>query len=149
MSLTIKQHVDHWISSSNESAKDMEAAFKSKRYLNAVYCGHQSLEKIFKALQAAKNIQIVYTHKTAMLANMCGFGLTQEQLDELNSIDQFYIAAKYASAKSNLYAICTPQYTKQWINIMRNWRKCIKQQVIAERASLPNNIPANFPENQY
>ena len=149
MSLTIKQHVDHWISSSNESVKDMEAAYKSKRYLNAVYCGHQSLEKIFKALQAAKNVQILYTHKTVILADICGLGLTQEQLNELNVIDQFYIAAKYASAKSKLYAICIPKYTKQWIDIMKNWRKRIKQQVMVERASLKNNLPADFPENRF
>jgi HEPN domain-containing protein len=149
MSFTIKQHVDHWISSSNESVKDMNAALKSNRRLNAVYCGHQSIEKIFKALLASKNIQIVYTHKTAKLASLCGLGLTQKQIDELDAIDQFYIASKYASAKSKLYALCTPQYTKQWIDIIRNWHRHIKQQVITERASLPNNIPAMYPENLY
>jgi len=70
-------------------------------------------------------------------------------LNEINSIDQFYIATKYGSVKSRLYALCTPQYTKQWIVIMRKWRKFIKKQVILERASLPNKKTATYPESVY
>ena len=92
--MTLKQHVDHWISSSDESEKDMRASHKSGRYLNALYCGHQSIEKVFKALLAARNIQIVHIHSVVKLANKCNWSLPPVPLAELVSIDQFYIAAK-------------------------------------------------------
>ena len=62
MSLTLKQHVDHWVSSSAESLLDMEAAINSKRRMNALYCGHLSVEKMFKALLAARDTQIIGTY---------------------------------------------------------------------------------------
>ena len=149
MSLTLKQHVDHWISSSDESLKDMEASFKSKRYLNALYCGHQSLEKIMKALLAARNERIVYLHNIVKLINACGVELSVAHFEELSKIDSFYISAKYGSVKSNLYIQCTPKFMNYWTRIIKKWRKEIKKQVVAERSKLPNNKPAEYPEDIY
>ena len=145
--MTLKQHVDHWISSSDESAKDMRVSIKSSRYLNALYSGHQSMEKIFKALLAARNVQIVHIHSIVKLANKCKWSLPPDPLAELVSIDQFYIAAKYGSAKSQLYAQCTPSFVKQWTSTMRKWHIFVKKQVLIERAMLPNNAIAIFSEN--
>jgi len=79
MSMTIKQHVDHWINSSDENTKDMAAALKSKRRVNALYSGHQALEKILKAVLAAQNKEIAYIHKIEGLADLCGFKLTHPE----------------------------------------------------------------------
>ena len=87
MSMTLKQHVDHWLSTSNDSIRSME----------------------------------------------------------LNAIDEFNIAAKYASAKSRIYAKCTPQYVNNWATIIRKWHKTLKQQVMQLRANLPNNTQAKHP----
>ena len=149
MSMTLKQHVDHWVSSSEQSLLDMSIALKGKRRMNAIYSGHQSLEKILKALLAARNMRVVHIHKVAQLAEKCGYSLTQEQLLELETIDQFYIAAKYHSTKSRVYKQCTPQYTETWTKIMRKWHKHFKQQVITERTLLPNNTAASYPESIY
>ena len=149
MSMTLKQHVDHWISSSDESSKDMRASIKSGRYLNALYCGHQSIEKIFKALLAARNEQIVHIHSIVKLANKCKWSLPPAPLAEILSIDQFYIAAKYGSVKSQLYAQCTPLFAKQWTSTMRKWQTFVKKQVLIERATLPNNTVTTYPEAIY
>jgi len=149
MSLTLKQHVDHWINSSEQSLLDMSSALKSKRRMNAIYSGHQSLEKILKALLAARNMRIIHIHRVTQLAVQCGYDLTQEQLHELETIDQFYIAAKYHSTKSKVYSLCTPQYTDIWTKIMRKWQKHIKRQVLKERSQLPNKTAATYPENTY
>jgi len=149
MSMTLKQHVDHWVSSSDQSALDMAAALKSKRRMNALYSGHLALEKIFKALLAAKDIQIEWTHNLVKLAQLCDMTLTPEHIDELNAINRFNIAAKYASVKSQVYVLCTPQYTSDWAKIIRKWRKLLKEQVLKERAALPSNTAASYPENKF
>ena len=71
MSKTIKQHVDHWISSSDENIKDMSAALKSKRNVNALYSGHQAIEKILKAILAAQNKEIAHIHRIERLTDLC------------------------------------------------------------------------------
>jgi HEPN domain-containing protein len=144
--MTMKQHVDHWISSSDESCKDMRASIKSGRYLNALYSGHQSLEKIFKALLAARNVQIAHLHSVVKLANMCKWSLPPAPLAELLSIDQFYIASKYGSTKSQLYAQCTPSFVRQWTSTIRKWQSFVKKQVQIERGKLPNNTATTYPE---
>ena len=149
VSMTLKQHVDHWISSSEQSILDMSSALRSKRRMNAIYSGHQSLEKILKALLAARNMRIIHTHKITQLVVRCGYILTTGQLIELETIDQFYIAAKYHSVKSKVYEMCAPEYTDTWTKIIRKWYKYFKQQVRAERALLPNNVPATYPEDVY
>ena len=67
MSMTLKQHVDHWVNSSEENMKDMSAALRSKRRANALYSGHQALEKILKAVLAAQNKEIAHVHKLLKL----------------------------------------------------------------------------------
>ena len=149
MSMTIKQHVDHWISSSDESLLDMSAALKSGRRMNAMYSGHLAIEKILKALLAVRDTRIEWTHNLVKLAQLCNIVLTPEQLDELNAINRFNIAARYASVKSQVYALCTKKYTNEWAMIIRKWRKKLKEQVLMERAVLPNKSPASYPEDKY
>jgi HEPN domain-containing protein len=117
--------------------------------MNAIYSGHQSLEKVLKALLAARNTRVVHIHKVVQLAATCGYSLTPEQLLELDTIDQFYIAAKYHSTKSKVYKLCTPQYVDTWTKIIRKWHKHFKLQVLKERVLLPNNTAAAFPEDIY
>ena len=149
MSMTLKQHVDHWISSSDQSALDMRAALKSGRRMNAMYSGHLAIEKMFKALLAARDIQIEWTHNLVVLAKLCSLDLGPEHIDELNAINRFNIAAKYASVKSQVYALCTKEYTAEWATIIRKWLKLLKNQVLLERSMLLNNTAATYPEKTF
>jgi HEPN domain-containing protein len=149
MSMTIKQHVDHWISSSNENMKDMTASIRSKRRANALYSGHQALEKILKGILAAQNEQIIYIHKIERLAELCGFALTDSNRLELARITGFYITTKYSSAKSKFRESCTPQFTAEQVAIIRKWYRLFKKHALNIRASLPNNTPALYPENTF
>ena len=147
--MTIKQHIDHWVNSSGESLKDMEASIKSKRRSLALFSGHQSIEKILKALLAAQNQQILHTHKLTALAFQCGLKLDHLQQAELTEITGFYIAAKYSSVKSQFHLQCTPQYVDTWAKIVRNWRKHLKKQVLQIRAQVINGTPATYPESTF
>lgn len=147
--MTIKQHIDHWVSSSDESIKDMQASIKSKRRLNAVYSGHQSVEKIMKALLAAQDVRVLFTHDLVKLSKLSGLELNDEQLDELHTINAFYIAAKYHGKKSEIYKRCTPKYTHVWTGKMRQWHKAIKREVLEIRKEVPNRTMASFPSDTY
>ena len=149
MSMTIKQHVDHWLNSSNESLRTMEVLLKNDRRMDAMYFGHLSVEKAFKALAAAQNSKIIFEHNLVTLANHCGIVLTDDMQLELQAINEFNTKARYASNKSRIYSLCTPKYVSAWAVIIRKWQKLLKKQVAQLRAALPNNTPAQFPVNEY
>jgi len=149
MSMTLKQHVDHWVNSSEENMKDMSAALKSKRRANALYSGHQAIEKILKAVLAAQNKEIAHVHKLERLAELCGIVMSDKDRLELTRISGFYINTKYSSAKSQFRLSCTPQFTAENATIIRRWHKLLKLQAIQLRASLPDKTPASYPENSF
>jgi len=147
MSMTIKQHVKHWVNSSDENMKDMRASIKSKRRSLAMFAGHQSLEKIFKAILAAYDVQIIYTHNLVKLAQSCGYALNAGQQTELATISGFYIAAKYSSVKSQFQKQCTIQFVNSWSVIIRKWQNTVKQHAEQLYKTLPDKTPASNPEN--
>ena len=113
--------------------------------MNAMYTGHLAVEKILKALLAAQDEEIIYKHNLVTLARRCGLTMSAAQEAELIVINEFNIAAKYASVKSKIYKRCTPQYTATWLAVIRKWHKAIKQEVMRLRTTLPDKTPASYP----
>jgi len=141
--MTRKQHVDYWLHGAAENMKDMRAAIKSKRRSMAMFCGHLAVEKMLKGLCAVRGINIQREHKLIKLAIECGLDATLsfDQREELQVITSFNIEARYDDFKRRFHAICTPQYANTWSKIISRWYKDIKEIVLQERASLPNNEP--------
>jgi HEPN domain-containing protein len=149
MSMTLKQHVDHWVDSSNSNFDSMECLFKNKHYLEAMYMGHLSVEKLFKAMLACFDKPIKYTHSLTQLAELCNIVLTDEIAAELKGINRFNVDAKYASRKSVVYKQCTPQFIEKWSEIISKWHSLLKEQVLELRESLPDRIPATHPVDTF
>ena len=95
--MTRKQHVDYWLCGSAESLKDMRSAIKSKRRTNALFCGHLAVEKMMKALCAARNVKISREHRLLILAKESGYvsELSAAEIQELLTITSFNIEARF------------------------------------------------------
>ena len=141
MGMTVKQHVDYWLKGSAENMTDMRINMKNKRRVMALFCGHLAIEKMLKAICAAKNIPILKEHKLLKLANQAGIGLLTSQKVELGIISDFNIAARYDDFKFRFNKQCTPQYAALWASKITAWYKYLKLIVLQERAKLPNNVP--------
>ena len=141
MSLTAKQHVDYWLKSSSENMIDMRSNLRSKRRVAALFFGHLAIEKMLKALCAAKRTVIPFNHKLLKLAKEVGIALSQAEEMELGIITSFNISARYDDYKLRFHKLCTPQYTSMWVAKINAWYKYLKPLVIQERAKLPNNTP--------
>ena len=118
---------------------DMRANLKSKRRVAALFFGHLAIEKVLKALCAAKCTAIPYDHKLLKLAKEAGLVLSQEQELELGVITSFNINARYDDYKHRFHQLCTPQYTAMWASKINSWYKYLKPLVLQARAILPNN----------
>ena len=145
MTLTQKGHVDYWMKLSNNSLLDMRAALRSGRRVNALFCGHLALEKMLKALCAAKNVPAskIWGHNLFKLANMIGLWdtLSSEQQVELTTITTFNIEARYEDHKMQFSHLCTKTYAKEWAKVVEKWCAELKQVILEERALLPNRAP--------
>lgn len=141
MSITVKQHVDYWLNSAAENMVDMRANIKSKRRVAALFMGHLAVEKMLKALCAAKRKPVIKEHTLLKLAKRADLELTEEQMTELSIITKFNISARYDDYKLRFHKQCTPQFVKEWSAKIYWWYKWLKPMVAEERTKLPNNAP--------
>ena len=144
MSLTAKGQVDYWLKLSKESLLDMRSAQRNRRRINAMFCGHLAVEKMFKALCAVRLVPAnqIWGHSLVALAQKANFPLTTQQVLELGTITSFNLMARYDDHKRQFAKICTPVYAKTWSIIIETWYIELKQLVTHERESLPNRTPA-------
>ena len=142
--MTVKGQVDYWLRLSNDSLLDMRSALRNGRRVNAMFCGHLALEKMLKALCAARYIPStdIWGHNLLKLAKDANYILSVTQSAELNSINSFNISARYDDRKLSFAKICTSDYAKQWAIVIESWYAQLKIEVLRERAILPNNKTA-------
>ncbi|MDR2571440.1 MAG: HEPN domain-containing protein, partial [Oscillospiraceae bacterium] len=79
MSMTVKQHTDSWSKSAYESMVSSRILLKNKRKIEALFFGHLAIEKILKAILAAKNLTIPkgrQGHDLVYLASIAKIQLT-------------------------------------------------------------------------
>ena len=141
--MTRKQHVDYWLHGAAESMKDMRGAIKSKRKVNAMFCGHLTIEKMLKGLCAVRNVEVWRDHKLLKIADNAGLTdfLTDTQIDELATITSFNIEARYDDTKKRFHDMCTSKYVAEWSKKIIAWHKYLKILILQERAALINNEP--------
>lgn len=124
----IEKIKNHWIETSNDDFKTMDALFKSKSYNWALFVGHISVEKLLKALyvKSHKN-HAPAIHNLYRLAELCEIDLTDEFSDWLDTITSFNINARYDDYKREFYNQCTLEYTESWIDRIKELRQWINQ----------------------
>ena len=126
--INIEKVVRHWIDTSEDDFKTMLSLYDSKSYGWALFLGHISIEKLLKALYVNKyQKHAPLTHNLYRLAELCEIELTDEYSDRLDKITSFNINARYDDFKREFYSMCTPKFTKDWINEIKNIRLWIKQ----------------------
>ena len=142
--MTVKQQVDYWLKLSKDSILDMRSALRNGRRINALFCGHLALEKMLKALCAARYVPStdIWGHNLLKLAKDANYILNATQSAELNSINSFNISARYDDRKQSFAKICTTSYAKQWSIVIESWYARLRIEILRERALLPNNKTA-------
>ena len=91
--------------------------YKNKRYSDCLFFGHITLEKVLKAyvVRHTKK-QAPYTHNLSFLHDLAELGLPEEELDLLDTVNDFNIRARYPEQKFSFYKKCTRSYTKEYVN---------------------------------
>ena len=119
--------VKHWIETSDADFQTMLSLYDSKSYGWSLFLGHISVEKLLKAVYVSKyKKHAPFLHNLYRLAELSNIEMNDEQSDWLDKVTSFNMNARYDDYKREFYSLCTPDFTKEWIQkieILRSWIK--------------------------
>ena len=102
--------------------------YHSKSYGWALFMGHISTEKLLKALYVKRfKVHAPFTHNLYRLGELIGLEMTDEYSDLLDEISSFNLNARYDDYNKEFYKLCTPDYTKKWIEKIKKVQTWIKE----------------------
>ncbi|MDR3297707.1 MAG: HEPN domain-containing protein [Prevotellaceae bacterium] len=125
--VNVEKVFQHWISSSDKDFEAMMKMYQSEYYNWALFLGHIVLEKLIKAYHLkATSTHTLFSHDLRLLANRSGLNMPQDMALQLDVITGFNINARYDSFKEDFYKRCTPEYTAEWIDKIKDLQLWIK-----------------------
>jgi len=126
--IDVEKIVKHWIDTSEEDFQTMLSLYDSKSYGWSLFLGHISVEKLLKAFYVSKyKKHAPFLHNLYRLAELSNINMTDEQSDWLDKVTTFNLNARYDDYKREFYALCTVDFTKEWIEKIKILRSWIKQ----------------------
>ncbi|MFO7864676.1 MAG: HEPN domain-containing protein [Salinivirgaceae bacterium] len=126
--IDVDKIIKHWIETSDDDFNTMLSLYSSKSYSWSLFLGHISTEKLLKALYVKRfKKHAPFTHNLYRLGELIGLEMSDEQSDWFDEITSFNINARYDDYKKEFYMLCTPDYTKSWIEKIKTTRTWIKK----------------------
>lgn len=122
--------IQYWLETSDDDFDTMIAMVDSKRYSWSLFMGHLMIEKLLKAyFVKTRDDYPPYIHNLLRLAEIAELNLNEEQTEQLATITSFNINARYDDYKQSFKRLCTPEFTFEWINKIKNLRLWMLQQL--------------------
>jgi HEPN domain-containing protein len=120
----------HWIESSIDDLYSSESIFNNGNYDWSLFIGHLSLEKILKAYFIYKKKEIpLKTHKLDKLAEVSDLILSDEQYQFFIKVNEFNLEARYPDYKTKFKEICTKEFARKYLILIKEMHKWILDQI--------------------
>jgi HEPN domain-containing protein len=129
--MTKQEHIDYWISTSNDDFEVFTLLFNSQRYLHAFFIAHLSVEKLVKAHWVKDNEGNVppKSHNLLYLVKQTAMTLSVEQIKILNFLNDFQIQGRYPDYKLKIQKILTKEYSETIFPKIIEIRLCLIEMV--------------------
>jgi len=122
--------IDYWILGSTDDYDTMMAMLDTKRYNWSLFMGHLMIEKLLKAYFVKINEDYPpFVHNLLRLAQDSNIEITNDLKLQLTTISAFNLNARYDDYKRSFQKKCTPEYTLEWINIIKQLQLWIIEQI--------------------
>ena len=120
--------IQYWLDSSDDDYETMIAMFDSKRYNWSLFIGHLMIEKLMKALYVkVKSDYPPFIHNLVRLAEKADVKLNEDRKKQLVTITAFNINVRYDDYKMSFKRKCTPDFTLEWIDKIKDLRIWIRE----------------------
>lgn len=108
----------------------MQNLIKTNEYSWALFMGHLVIEKLIKALYVKKlHKHPVFLHDLLRLAKKIDVELPAGYDEWLDEITTFNLNARYDDYKQSFYKLCTPVFSKEWIDKIETIRQWLINQL--------------------
>jgi len=122
--------IEYWLNGSDDDYETMIAMYNTKRYTWSLFIGHLMIEKMLKAYFVQEKEDFPpYTHNLLRIAEKSELGVSDDQKYKLITITAFNINTRYDNYKMSFQNKCTPEYTNQWIENLKEIRLWIREQI--------------------
>ena len=119
--------INYWVESSNKDFKTMIDLFNTKNYNWALFLGHLVIEKLLKALFIKTQGEMPpLIHDLRRIVEKTNISIDTERKVTLDTITRFNINARYDDYKETFYALCTFEFTAEWIEKIKETTLWIK-----------------------
>jgi HEPN domain-containing protein len=100
-----------WLTEAEEALRVADHLVEKGDYSYALFFGHLAIEKLLKALYAARHHDHAPPiHNLVRLAKAAGIDLGESRADSLVTITAFNVEARYPDMKRSFRQMCTAEY---------------------------------------
>ncbi len=118
--LDVEQVIAYWLAESSEALQVADHLFEKGDYSYALFFGHLAIEKLLKALHAARlQEHAPPIHNLLRLAKLVGLEPNEGQAEALITITAFNIEARYPDLKRTFRQRCTAEYTQHQLVMIK------------------------------
>jgi len=129
--LTKQEHIEYWVTGSDDSWESASVLMNSNHYSMAVFCFHLSIEKFLKAIWIKNNQSntpprihnLIYLHDGAKL------NLDEESKDFLKIINTWNQEGRYQEYINKLHKAISREFLENRMNDLINLKKCLQEKV--------------------
>lgn len=120
--------IEYWSTASKQDFETAEILFENKKYYNALFFCHLSIEKYLKAIIVKETHGAPpLVHDLVRLAEKASILLSTKLKNELAEISTFNIKARYDDYKLSFYKKATEKFTTKYINKTRRILKWLNK----------------------
>ena len=128
--MTKEDRIKYWLKSVKDDWKVAEHLFEKADYPYSLFFGRLTIEKILKAIYVDKlNENPPYTHRLVHLAEKISLGLTEEQLELLETITDFNMEARYPDEGFSFKKRCTRDFSKKYLGKIEEFKKWLIKKI--------------------
>jgi HEPN domain-containing protein len=125
-----EEKINYWIKSAENDWRVAGHLFEKEDYPYALFFGHLTIEKLFKAFYVNKfDEPPPYTHRLTYLSEKTGIDISLERMEILEIITDFNLEARYPDEKFSFHKKCTKEFTETSLKKIEEIKAWLLQQI--------------------
>lgn len=129
MAVDINKLFNYWYKEADYSWEVTVSLLEKKKYAEALFFGHLTVEKLLKALVVFKQkTHAPPIHNLIELIKKTDVIYDKNQLDDLGMFNNFYLAGRYDNYKMNFRKQCTKKFTEDSLTKIKQYYLWLKKE---------------------
>jgi len=130
MNKFVKNQITYWLKSAAFDLPVADSLYAKNHFSWCLFIGHLVVEKVLKAIYVRDNNKVPpKTHNLIRLAQSTTLNFTEEKMIQLDRINDFNMEARYPDDKLSFYKICSEEFTKENLEIIKEMYNWLKSQI--------------------